>query len=271
MNSNDHRDLDVRLRAAAEPVGRGRVHHPSAQDLLDRIVRSPRTGGAPVTAPRRAVRHTGRWAVAGLAAAAVSAAVLVIPGLSGDQAAYASWTGTPAALGAGDTQALSRDCMTQKLTPDWGYTQAQLDHARKVLGEARGAYRYVAIATQQWTATCFRDKAGTVYWGSSFESPVSDGQLGAKGVELQAWGQLKTDEGYARLMSGHLGTDVTGVAVTTPDGRKVEATVDDHYFLAWYPEKAGETRPTTITLRLRDGSAVPNLSASDLYDAPKLN
>ncbi|KUL21430.1 hypothetical protein [Actinoplanes awajinensis] len=270
MNSTDSRKLDQQLRAAAQPVAAGRVHHVSAQALLERIVSSPRTAEAPPASALRPALHWRRWAVAGVAAAAVSAAALIVPGV-GDEAAYASWTATPAALPAGAAETLSRDCMTQKLAPDWGYTQAELDQAREVLGETRGAYQYVTVATGRWTATCFRDKAGSVHWGSSFESPVPDAQLGGKGVELQAWGQLKTSEGYARLMAGHLGADVTGVDVTRPDGTTVRATVRDRYFLAWYPEAAEETRPTTITLRLKDGGTVTDLSARDLYEAPKLD
>lgn len=267
MNSHE---FNQQLRAAAQPVSPGRVHQRSAQDLLERIVSTPRTAQPPLAAPPRTVRPSRRWAIAGAVAAAVSAAALIVPSLA-DEPAYASWTATPAALPANKIDALSRDCMTQKLAPDWGYTQAELDSARKVLGESRGAYQYVSIATPRWTATCFRDKAGAVHWGSSFEAPVSDAELGGKGVELQAWGQLKTSEGYARLMAGHLGADVTGVDVTTPDGKTVKATVQDRYFLAWYPEAVDETRPTTLTLRLKDGGTVKDLSARDLHDAPKLD
>jgi hypothetical protein len=261
-------DLDHRLRAAAEPVARGRVHSGAAQDLLERVVATPRDAHR----PRTVVRHRTRWALAGAAAAAVTAATLAVPGLGGDGEAYASWTATPAPMAAGDTTALGRDCM-RELAASFGdrYPETDLTSARKVLGERRGKYGYLAVATPGWSATCFRDAAGAVHSGSIMESPVSDAKLGRRGVELQGWGQLETGEGYARLMSGHLGSDVAGVDVTIPDGTTVRATVEDRYFVAWYPEAVDETRPTTLTLRLADGSTVGGLSARDLYEAPALD
>jgi hypothetical protein len=270
MNSHERHDLDSRLRAAAEPVERGRVRQPSAQALLDRIVATSRTAEAPaVRAVPRRVRS--RWLVAGAAAAAVTAAALVVPQLGGGRQAYASWTDTPAAMAADDTRALSTECVRDELGPQYGYTPADLAGARTVLGERRGAYGYLTIATERWTATCFRDRAGDVHPGSVMEAPVTDDALGREGVELQGYGQLRTSEGYARLMSGHLGADVVAVDVVLPGGRTVHATVQDRYFVAWYPETMGAGEGTTLTLRLADGSTVAGLAARDLHEAPKLD
>jgi hypothetical protein len=262
------RTLDQALRAAAESVDRGRAHRPAAQDLLNRVVATPRVA-PPVSRPAR--NRRGRWALAGVAAAAVvTAASLVLPGPGGDRQAYASWTATPAALSPDDTAALARECVRGHLT-GYGYRLDDLDRARKILGERRGAYGYVAVATPAWTAGCFRDEAGAVHAGSMMEAPVTDAQLGRTGVEMQGWSQLRTGEGFARLMSGHLGRDVVGVDIAIPGGRTVRATVEDRYFVAWYPEAGDEQRPTTLTLRLRDGRTVGGLSARDLHDAPKLD
>ena len=175
---NDNRlDLDNRLRAAATPVTRGRVRQASAQALLEHIVTVPRTAeGAAVPAARRS--HRTRWALAGAAAVAVTGAALIVPGLGGGDQAYASWTATPAALASGDTRELSQECVQEKLEPQYGYTPAELAAAKMVLGERRGDYSYLSIATSRWTATCFRDKAGDVHQGSIMESPVTDAALG---------------------------------------------------------------------------------------------
>ena len=270
MSSNDRRDLDLQLRASATPVAPGRVRQTSAQALLEHIVTVPRTAeGAAVPAARRS--HRTRWALAGAAAVAVTGAALVVPGLGGGDQAYASWTATPAALATGDTRALRQECVREKLQPQYGYTPAELAAARMVLGERRGDYSYLSIATPRWTATCFRDKAGDVHQGSIMEAPVTDAALGRKGVEMQGWSQLKTSEGYARLMSGHLGSEVVAVDVVLPGGKKVQATVKDRYFVAWYPEAVDAPGGTTLTLRLADGSTVAGLAARDLHDAPKLD
>ncbi|GAA3351541.1 hypothetical protein GCM10020358_82010 [Amorphoplanes nipponensis] len=270
MSNDDRHDLDLRLRAAATPVAPGRVRQASAQALLERIVATPRTAGSPARPAAPRTRRL-RWAAAAAAAVAVTGAALVMPGLGGEDQAYASWTDTPAALPAGDTRELSRECVRQELEPGYGYTQAELGAARNVLGERRGAYRYLSIATARWTATCFRDRAGKVHFGSVMEAPVTDAALGRRGVELQGWGQLRTSEGYARLMSGHLGSDVVAVDVVLHGGRTVHATVKDRYFVAWYPEAVDATGGATLTLKLAGGGTVAGLPARDLMETPKLD
>nr|WP_221380688.1 hypothetical protein [Actinoplanes polyasparticus] len=103
-------------------------------------------------------------------------------------------------------------------------------------------------------------------------------QLGAEGVELYTWSQLRTDEGYVRLMAGHLGSQVVRVDVTIraekdDSSRTAHAFVRDGYFAAWYPEGVDEanTNSTTLTLHLADGSTVSNISASRLHEQPKLD
>ncbi|MGA4732001.1 hypothetical protein ACPB67_31670 [Micromonospora taraxaci] len=56
-----------------------------------------------------------------------------------------------------------------------------------------------------------------------------------------------------------------------PHGRRGQP-VRDGYFGAWYPEGLDESssNTTTLTVRLAVGSAV-NLSASELYEQPKLD
>ncbi|MEU7906203.1 hypothetical protein [Actinoplanes sp. NPDC049118] len=271
----NHHDLDSQLRAAARPVPRGRVHQAPAQDLLERIVNTPRAamGATPIgvgNGRRGIVRHPARWVTVGAAAIAVTIAALVVPGLGGDREAYASWSATPAQLSADDAQTIGRECV-RKLEPDFGYTQADLSNARKVIAERRGEYGYLSIVTKRWSAACFRDKTGDVQYSSVFEGQVTDAQLGRAGIELQGWGQLRTSEGHVRIMSGHVGSDIAAVDVSLTNGTTVHATVDGGYFLAWYPEEAGAGAGTTVTLHKKDGSASTGLSATELYDAPKLD
>jgi hypothetical protein len=113
---------------------------------------------------------------------------------------------------------------------------------------------------------------------SIFAASVGAAKLGRKGIEMQGWSQLRTEEGYCRLMAGHVGSQVVGVDITVRSGtgesvRIVHATLEDGYFLAWYPEGRDEadTNRTALTLRLADGSTVGDLYARDLYDAPVLD
>jgi hypothetical protein len=89
---------------------------------------------------------------------------------------------------------------------------------------------------------------------------------------------MRTDEGHCRLMTGHVGSQVIGVDIIVRAGAggrptTVRATVENGYFLAWYPERLADSgsNSTSLTLRLADGGTVEGLSARDLLDAPRVN
>ncbi|MCA2215737.1 hypothetical protein [Jidongwangia harbinensis] len=261
-------NLDQALRDAAEPVP-ARVEQAPAQALLDRIVRTP-MDSAPAPAVTRLPRRAAVTVFAAVAAVAV--ALTVTLSNVGAGPAYASWTPDPSPLPAADRADLADRCVEQvggTLPPAAG---------RRVVGELRGHYAYANVVTPTWTATCFRDRGGKVLYGGNMMAPVSRAALGGRGVEMQAWGQLRTDEGYCRLMAGHVGSEVVGVDLTVRNAaggpaRIVRTTMADGYFLAWYPERAAEanTNRTFLTLRLADGGTVDGLSARDLHDAPVLD
>jgi hypothetical protein len=257
-------NLDQALRDAAEPVP-ARVEQAPAQALLDRIVHAPMESGTAPTVARR----PRKVAVAVLAAVAAALAVTV-PNL-GSGPAYASWTPEPSPLPAAEQADLADRCVDQVS----GMVPAA---TRRVLAEQRGDYAYANVVTPSWTATCFRDRDGNVHYGSNLVDPVSSAALGGEGIEMQAWGQLRTDEGHCRLMAGHVGARVIGVDITVRGAsgdraRTVRATLADGYFLAWYPEKSSEAESnrTFLTLRLAGGGTVEGLSARDLHDAPVLD
>ncbi|MEV4639604.1 hypothetical protein AB0J80_19835 [Actinoplanes sp. NPDC049548] len=271
-------NIDEVLRAAAEPVP-ARVAQPPAQALLDRIVAAPPQHAPADTAARRAARPATRILTrpravfAALAAAAAAVAALTVPHL-GDRAAYASWTPQPSPLAAADLDGLADRCVAQVNT-EYGYPEAD-PAGRVVHGEKRGDYASVSVVTPAWTALCFRDHDGAMRDASFMADPVTAAALGATGVEMQSWPQLRTQEGDCRLIAGHVGSQVVGVDITVraaagDHSRTVHATVEDGYFLAWYPEPAGDTDTTTLTLRLAGGGTVADLSARDLYEAPRTN
>ncbi|WP_249998648.1 hypothetical protein [Actinoplanes sp. M2I2] len=256
-------DLARAIRSAATPVP-PRVGQEPARELLERIVATDRR---PTRVPAPARRRRPRLAIAGVAAtlAAVGAFALTLVGTG---PAYASWTAEPGPISAVEGRDIVARCLPAQ----------EVATARVVIGEKRGDYAYVNAVSPAGSRTCFRDHDGAVRETSILAVLTSTERLGARGAELYGWGQLHTDEGYVRLMAGHVGSQVTGVDITlrTADGassRIVRATVRDGYFGAWYPEGLDESssNTTTLTLRLADGSVVPDLSASRLYEQPKLD
>ncbi|MFG1605041.1 hypothetical protein [Actinoplanes sp. NPDC049265] len=303
-------NIDQSLRAAAEPVP-SRVARPPARKLLDDIVHSDpsvaltaaartpaartptaheatariptaheataRTPAAREAAARTPVapapaalsarrRRFPRLAVAGSALILVAATVAVVNGL-GPGRAYASWTPDPAPLPAADARAIVDRCVPTAERPG----------ARVAIGEARGRYAYLDVLTADGSRTCFRDHDGDVRQSSVLVGPAGAAQLGRTGIEMYGWGQLRTDEGYARLMSGRLGSRIrkVDIVVRGRDGssRTVHATVRDNFFAAWYPEGKDEasTNRATLTLTRADGTTESGLAASVLLDQPRLD
>lgn len=267
-------NLDQALRDAAEAVP-ARVAEPPARALLDRIVTStPHSVPDPVNRGRAAWRPR-KAAIAVLAAAAAATAALTVPQL-GSGTAYASWTPQPSPLAAADRDELADRCIARVRAE---YPSSEPDPAARVVhGERRGVYAYVSVVTPKSSASCFLDHDGKLRNASIMMEPAKAAALGGAGIEMQGWPQMRTEEGYCRLMTGHVGSQVVGVDITLRDrsgdrSRTVRATVEDGYFLAWYPEQSDESsgNTTSLTLRLRNGGAVEGLSARDLMEAPRVN
>jgi hypothetical protein len=255
-------ELDHAIRSAAGPVPT-RVTRARARELLDSIVTTDRRAAVEPAEPRA----RRRLRIAGVAGA-LAAGGAVIAGLVAGGPAYASWTPDPGPVPAAEARDIVAKCVP---APEAGV-------ARIVVGETRGDYAYVNAVTPSGSRTCFRDHNGDVREASILTVLSSAEQLGATGVELYTWGQLRTDEGYIRIMAGHLGSQITGVDVTLRAGdggssRTAHASVRDGYFAAWYPEGRDEagSNTTTLTLHLTDGSTVSNISAGQLYEHPRLN
>jgi hypothetical protein len=245
-------NLDQLLRDGAEPARPGRV--PS--QLLDTILATP---SDEVTEVRRAPRRRTVWALAGLATAAlVTTAVIVVPQAGGDTA-FASWTPTAEPMSAEALRSLVPACV--EVTMPAGAAAASdppynpHPPVQYALGEVRGTWEYVFVVTDEWSASCLRTPSGDVYQGGgSFDRGEDRPDLGRSGITLDAAAQEEANGGIARLTAGRVGTDVTGIDIITPSGKTVSATVSGGCFLAWFPDKEGEKRPTRYVLHLKDGS-----------------
>jgi hypothetical protein len=267
-------NLDQALRAAAEPVP-ARVAEAPAQALLDGIMTSSTQPVATLTSPGRAWWQPRKAMIAVLTAAAAVVGALTLPNLGSDPA-YASWTPQPSPLAAADRDELADRCSAQVAAE---YRYSEPDRAARIThGERRGDYAYVSVVTPGWSASCFRDHDGKLRNASIMMDPVDTAALGGSGVEMHGWPQMRTEEGYCRLMTGHVGSEVAGIDIVVraqsgDDTRTVRATVEDGYFLAWYPEQLDESshNTTSMTLRLTSGATVEGLSVRQLLETPRLN
>lgn len=255
---NDRRpDAAVNLRLIDPTAGTpgGRVNGPTAQALLDRIIATSRTGadsevatGHDMAKPLRGPRPHRRWLMAGSAAAVLAAGAVVVPGLGGDKA-YASWTAVPSAVSPDLAHELARSCIAA--SPNRDATM------RAALSERRGDYTFTLVATDQSIGSCLWPESmpgveveGGSSWGEldSNAAPSRDGVLVLRGGQWQGAGE---DHPYTTT-TGRVGSDVASVVVTPDGGQAVQATVEDGYFMAWWPGRASDD--ITIAATLVDGT-----------------
>lgn len=256
---------------------------PVAQAALARILATDPAAAPERRAPRRTHRR-GRWAAAGVAvlAGAVFAAVNLDERSSSN--AYASWTPTPATAARGDVDAAGAACRRQTeqsvariddpAVPAEARaglpSAADLAAARVMLAETRGDWTLVVIAGRGIDVTCLsRAGSGRVDMAGGSLGMGAPEHLGPAAFMSGGPGVGSTADGSFSTLTGTVGRDVTGLTVTTADGRRVEATIRGDRFAAWWPGEpvTSVTAPgeqVTVTLRLRDGSVRANLPGNTL-------
>ncbi len=226
-------------------------------------------GGTPLH-PRR---RTRTLLLAG-AVAAVTAAVVVVPSLTRDTEAFASWSPTPVALEGAERATALGACL--ELQGDSGGELA-LDpraDASVLLAEARGGWSYVVFTTVGVTG---RTLQGTCLMPEDLVAdprPGEGGFFGSLGPADESFGPrpapdvARQDSSGAGSIDGDLfvyaegraGAEVVGIEVTTPGGLRVDASVDNGRWAVWWP--AGDASPQNpeiaeaprYEVTLRDGT-----------------
>ncbi len=281
------RILDPALRAldpapTFEPVDRDR------QAALLATVLASNTGTGATSAPPPRRRPARRLALAGVAAGAVAAASLVLPGLS-DGYAYASWTPHPEPVAAPDLALVHTACLDE-----FGSSPAMSQGADRVvardltvrLAERRGTWVGILLtgnqSNTQWEVSCLAElPAGTtdvkhVSWaaggGGGFAAPETHelvpGAVAEFGVDTGLFGSGRRQP--ASVTSGQVGPDVARVTIHS-GGTTAEASMQDGTYAVWWPGtafdtstplppsgKGGPELTITYDLTLRDGTVLHN-------------
>lgn len=251
------KQLDAAPEEPLSPTDRRRARARMEQILATdpRATIHPVSGARGVSRRRLTVTFP---AVAVAAVAGIAAAVTLAP--SGD--AYASWTAEAEPATAADTALAAKACVEPG--------------ENVLLAERRG--EWVAIATESSEpafATCLVHLPVGATSAGEVHRAVGGGQgaVPAAGEFTDGVISETTDAGFLGFGSsltvafnvGFVGPDVTDVTITTPNGRHVEATVDDGRFLAWWPGKAfgnrtegngGPAPDLTYTLTLDSGDVI---------------
>ena len=239
-----------------------------ARETLERIVATAPSSGAPQpAAPTPARRSRRRLVLVPAAAITLIVGSAVVQGDRGGDAAYASWSATPASVASDELDAAASACR-DKLRGSY----LNLDRAKLVLAERRGDYVTLLYRTEN------PDTSGACLVrnpkGSTNVDNVDDGVGGSTGPALKAPARSYTQGAIfgsqgASITDGAVGDAVTGVTIHA-GAFTVKASVRNGRYVAWWPGPAfesgarkpgGEEGPKlilTYELTLADGTVIHN-------------
>jgi hypothetical protein len=171
-------------------------------------------------------------ALAGAAGTAGAVVALVSLG-TGAANAFAGWTSTPTPPSPTQLAAAGADC--QKQSPIAGLPL--------VLTDTRGPFTFEIYANDRESAECISGPSFTSVSGSMSSAPLKI----PAGKVLLASSHRTTRVGQAySFAEGHTGSGVTAVKLILDDGAPLEATVQNDWFVAWWPS-AHEVKTAEVT------------------------
>jgi hypothetical protein len=219
-------------------------------------------------------------AVGGVTAAAATGAAVWLFALGPQTStAFAGWTTSPTAAAPGQLSTAESNCEQRVATippapaPVQGAASrgsaASLAQLRPVLTDTRGPFTWVILADNDASsyASCISGPTLTAVsaGGSSTPLSASAGQLA-----LSSSSQTRTPDGDSySFAEGRVGGGVTAATLVLADGTRVQATLQNGWFAAWWPTdqavssalvtNAGGT--TTEELHSVAGGSCPQLPA----------
>lgn len=212
----------------------------------------------PARRPRRTIRQV---ALVGGMAAAVAAAMVAMPSLTGGDHAFATWTAVPQGMSAQQRPEAAADCrQNQKEGPGADYVD-DLKNAETAIAESRGVWTTVMLAGPDgFSALCITDDSAGLF---------SKGMIGSLGVPTnhEAPGPRElfaTDLGTGTmngrdisLAAGQVGSDIVGVVYPSQTHGDVAATVSHGRFALWLPGDElndASSKGIEVEVTYRDGT-----------------
>jgi len=165
---------------------------------------------------------------------------LAVPLLSPDDA-FATWTATPTALSGAALEQAKTACDSDPAST-----------TTMVLAEQRGVFTFTLRTDDREVMDCLVDDDGT---GGLSSSDLQDLRVPAKGevtivTYFTTW---NPNNGHATAIYGLAGNAVDAVTITRSNGFKIEATVSNGWWAAWWP---GDTdSDATVTMHHSDGTS----------------
>ncbi len=234
------------------------------QAFAERAAELPRGSGARLRQrdyhPRtRSVRPPVAAGI--LVAAGATAATVALVGLgTNTQEAFAGWTPTPTAAPKGQLAAAEATCQNRQAAPLHAHGPGPSLTAlpknapppetispgslKPALTDTRGPFTFVILAGDHGSESCI---TGPSFTSRSITATTGSTSVPAGKVVLSST-HLTTQNGQAfSFAQGHTGSEVTGATLVLDDGAKVEASVANGWFVAWWPGSHNVTSALVTT------------------------
>jgi hypothetical protein len=190
--------------------------------------------------PRR--RRVGpRSAVGTVGVAGAAGAVVAVVLGSSAAPAFAGWQAKPAAVRR-PLASIQQLCGQGLGTP--------------VLADSRGPYTAAIYSDSDRSAVCLSGNGVSM---NSTPPAGSPSTVATGAIELAGGGLRDSDGNALTLVDGRVGTGVTGVTVQRSDGSTVQASVENGWYLAWWP---GSATADTATVTTASGSSSQTFPAA---------
>jgi hypothetical protein len=206
-------------------------------------------------------------------AAAVTAALIIIPALSGDgDPAFATWTAAPGTLIGSERDNAVSDCRRSTQRVGSGMYTTELSAAEVAIAERRGAWvTVILIGPDGFEASCTTDATAPWYHKGTFGSVGNPGTaaLPARGIAASQLGTGINADKPLSIASGRAGADVAAISYTNSAGTEVIATVAKGHFAFWLPGKElqnASDHGVPVRVTYRDGS-----TETQLLNFPSIN
>jgi len=252
------------------------LEHELRDALTTRADALPATAGDRVRAhdyrPRTRSLRPPVAAGALTAAAAAGVAVWVVALSSQTPSAFAGWTATPTAGSPAQVKAAEAACRHRLASPAppgarTGHGPApaggpELTHLRPVLADTRGPFTWAIFAGSDASASCISGPSLTVLSASGGVNVTAP----AGKVALTSSSQTQTPKGAAySFVEGRAGSGVTAATLVLGDGTHVQATLQNGWFVAWWP---GDQSARSALVTTPAGTATQTLPAHAVPGCP---
>jgi len=189
-------------------------------------------------------------AIGALATAAGAGTVAVIVSLTaGASNAFAGWTPTPTTPSPGQLANAQASC-------EGG--QSPIAGLPLKLADTRGPFTFSVYASDTSSATCISGPSFRSVSGSTASAPID---VAAGRILLSTHESSRGGSAYS-FADGRTGDGVSAVTLVLDDGTKVQATVDNGWFVAWWPSahavtSAAITTPAGVTTQTVPAVTIP--------------